>query len=115
MHKSYFNAAVLLTSWIVFFVAQVFILKEIPLTVLALVLCALLLWNREPGEGILYALGLVSGLIIEVGLGQIARTQHWENASLLGVPYWLPLLWGYGFVVMRRVGNAVVSWSVDRN
>lgn len=94
-----------------FFVAQVFILLELPLTVLAILFCVLLLVRREKGELLLFFVGLGTGLIIEVGLGMIARTQHWEYASLFGVPYWLPLIWGYGFVIMRRIGNGVVAFA----
>ena len=96
-------------SWVMFFIFQVFIKTELPITGLALVFSTLLLWRREKGEGALYVFGMFMGLIIEVGLGQIARTQHWEYASLFGVPYWLPLIWGYGFVVMRRIGNLIVD------
>jgi hypothetical protein len=97
-------------SWVLFFLAQVLVVKEIPLTVLAVCFSAVLLWRRERGEGVLFAVGFVVGLSIEVGLGLIARSQHWENASLWGVPYWLPVIWGYGFVVMRRIGNHVVGF-----
>ena len=99
----------LVASWILFFLAQVLILRELPLTLLALALCALLLVHRERGEVQLFLLGMAIGAFIEIGLGQIARSQHWEHASLLGVPFWLPLVWGYGFVVIRRIGNVVVD------
>jgi len=99
----------LLLSWVTFFLFQVYIKLEVPLTVLAILFSGLLLFRREKGEGMLFLVGLTMGLIIEVGLGQVARTQHWEYASLLGVPFWLPLIWGYGFVIMRRVGNIVVG------
>lgn len=105
----------LVASWIVFFVAQVAIVNELPLTLLAVVFCLLLLWRREKGEGILFFLGLLTGLIIEVGLGLIARTQLWEYASFFGVPYWLPLIWGYGFVIMRRIGNGIVHFAQEQN
>ena len=52
----------------------------------------------------LFFLGLALGFIIEVGLGLIARQQYWDNASLMGVPVWLPLIWGIGFVAITRVG-----------
>lgn len=110
MKSPYSYAGLLVLSWIVFFLAQVLVRTELPLTVLAVVFSALLLVRREPGEGVLYTIGLAMGLLIEVGLGLIARSQHWEFASLYGVPYWLPLIWGYGFVAMRRIGNAVVHW-----
>lgn len=95
--------------WILFFVAQVLILKELPLTILATLLCVILLTRREPGEIHLFGFGILISLIIELGLGLVARSQHWDHASLFGIPYWLPLMWGYAFVVMRRVGNLVVS------
>jgi hypothetical protein len=95
--------------WIIFFIFQVFILAELPLTILALLLCATLLFREERGERYLFALGVVLALIIEVGLGLIARSQHWTNASLFGIPFWLPLIWGYAFVAIRRVGNQIVQ------
>ena len=102
-------AVLLLLSWIVFFLFQVFVKLEAPLTVLAIAFSALLLLRREQGEIWLYGVGFGMGLIIEVGLGQIARTQTFTHASLFGVPFWLPLIWGYGFVIMRRVGNIIVA------
>jgi hypothetical protein len=101
----------LLLSWIIFFIAQVFILVELPLTILSIAFSLLLLTKREKGEVMLYFVGFATGLIIEVGLGLIARTQYWEYASFFGVPYWLPFIWGYGFVIMRRVGNSIVAFS----
>lgn len=98
-------------SWIVFFVAQVLINNEMFLTILSIVFSVVLLLRREPGEVLLFFVGFATGLIIEVGLGMVTRTQHWENASLFGVPYWLPVIWGYGFVVMRRIGNLIVDWA----
>ena len=95
--------------WIIFFVVQVTVLLEVPLTILAIGLCVLLLLRRVPGEIHLFALGVILALIIELGLGLIARSQHWDHASLFGIPYWLPLMWGYGFVVMRRIGNVIVA------
>lgn len=98
-------------SWIFFFVAQVFLKYEILLTVLSIVFSLFLLLRRESGEVLLFLVGFATGLIIEVGLGLVTRTQHWENASFFGVPYWLPVIWGYGFVVMRRIGNLIVEWA----
>lgn len=95
--------------WVAFFLAQVLILHELPLTILAIAVSALLLSRRVPGEIHLFAFGILMSLIIELGLGLIARSQNWSHASLFGIPFWLPLMWGYGFVVMRRIGNVVVE------
>lgn len=78
--------------------------------ILSILFSILLLYKRESGEVYLYLIGVVMGLTIEVGLGLINRSQHWDNASLFGVPYWLPVIWGYGFVAMRRIGNAVIAY-----
>ncbi len=95
--------------WIAFFVVQVLVLRELPLTIISVLLCVVLLVNRVAGEFHLFLFGVLLSLIIELGLGLVARSQHWEHASLFGIPYWLPLMWGYGFVVMRRVGNQIVT------
>lgn len=100
---------VTVAGWVAFFLLQVLVLKETPLTLAALALCVLLFIRRENGEVHLFVAGVFLALVIEVGLGLVARSQHWEHASLLGVPYWLPLIWGYGFVVIRRAGNLIVQ------
>lgn len=58
-------------------------------------------------EWLLFGVGVLAGLVLEVGAGQIYRLQYWEQDSLFGVPYWLPILWGIGFVYIRRIGNAI--------
>ena len=97
--------------WILFFFLQVTILKEFPLTMVALCISGTLLYNSVKGELHLFFFGVGMALVIELGLGLIARSQHWEHASLFGIPFWLPLIWGYGFVVMRRIGNVMVNWA----
>jgi len=62
-----------------------------------------------PREGLLFVLGCVIGLVFEVGGDAIYKLQYWADGSLFGVPAWLPLFWGLGFVFIRRFGNAVVD------
>lgn len=59
-------------------------------------------------EGELLIMGLVAGFAVEVILGAFYREQFWTNASLFGVPVWLPLAWGMGFVIIRRLGDIIV-------
>ena len=109
MSASKWHMVIVILSWVVFSLFQVIVKSELPVTICAIALCLVLLARREKGELMLYFFGLFMGIVVEVGLGQIARTQHWEFASFFGIPYWLPLLWGHAFVLIRRVGNGIVS------
>jgi membrane-bound metal-dependent hydrolase YbcI (DUF457 family) len=53
-------------------------------------------------------IGIVLSLFFEIGGDLIYKAQFWENASFFGIPLWLPLLWGYGFIIIRRVGNFII-------
>ena len=92
-----------------FFLARLFfLLDEITSTALALaaiVLTCLLWYNKH--EATLFFIGVAVGAFIEIGLGSVQTEQFWEQASLFGVPYWLPLAWGLGFVTITRLGSVV--------
>ncbi|MBP9821523.1 MAG: hypothetical protein KBC98_01420 [Candidatus Pacebacteria bacterium] len=92
--------------YVAFFVFQVLVQpSELVLTgAIVLLTVFTFLIHRNKGEFALLTVGLITGFVIEVGLGLIARQQNWENASLWGVPFWLPLVWGLGFVVITRLG-----------
>lgn len=80
-------------------------LSELALTGAALGVSALLFyWNSRVGERWLFFLGVIIGLIIEVGFRYLGYQQVWTDASLMGVPYWLPVAWGIGFVLITRLG-----------
>lgn len=80
-------------------------MSEAFLTVFALGVSSLLFfWNRRTGETHLYFLGVVFGMAIEIGFRYLGYQQVWEEATLFGVPYWLPLVWGIGFVLVTRLG-----------
>lgn len=59
-------------------------------------------------------LGLFLGIFIEVVLGAVARQQYWVNASLMGVPVWLPIAWGIGFVVITRIGIDIEGFKLKK-
>jgi len=61
-----------------------------------------------PREWSLFLLGSLMGLIFELGGDAIYKLQSWSEGSLFGIPSWLPLFWGLGFVFIRRFGNAVL-------
>jgi len=57
----------------------------------------------------IFIFGIIIGFIFEVSGDYIYKLQYWESASLFGVPVWLPLLWGYGFIFIRRIGNILLN------
>jgi hypothetical protein len=59
-------------------------------------------------EWFLFALGSALGLVFELGGDAIYKLQSWSEGSLFGIPVWLPLFWGLGFVFIRRFGNAIL-------
>ena len=61
-----------------------------------------------PREWWLFALGSALGLVFELGGDAIYKLQSWSEGSLFGIPAWLPLFWGLGFVFIRRFGNTVL-------
>lgn len=52
----------------------------------------------------LFLAGMVAGCAIEIGFRYFGYQQHWTQASLFGIPYWLPIAWGIGFVLITRLG-----------
>jgi hypothetical protein len=79
--------------------------SELGLTFFAAGIAALLFyWYDRVGERYLLFLGVFIGTFIEVGFRFLGYQQSWTEASFFGVPYWLPLAWGVGFVIITRLG-----------
>ena len=57
----------------------------------------------------LLLIGIVAGLVLEVGGDLVYKLQYWQTGVLMGIPLWVPLLWGYVFLFARRIGNIIVS------
>ena len=57
----------------------------------------------------LFIIGIILGIIMEIGGDLIFKMQYWENASFFGIPLWLPILWGYAFVFIIRIGNHIIK------
>ena len=60
--------------------------------------------KKNRGEIRLFVVGILLGLFTEVVLTIIGHVQYFENISYLPVPVWLILAWGFGFVVITRIG-----------
>ena len=55
--------------------------------------------------------GMITGLIIETIGAQISGYQSFANPDVLGIPYWLIVVWGYGFVLMKRISLIIATTS----
>ncbi len=95
-----------LIGFVLFFVVQALgRTSEGALSFTALVLSGLIFMLRyNQGEIALFLTGILFGLIIEIGLRRLGSQQTWHRASFFGVPYWLPIAWGIGFVIITRLG-----------
>jgi hypothetical protein len=76
------------------------------LAVLGIVLTFFISYNKK--EYIVFLFGLIIGLIFEI-IGNFWLGQNWPEASFFTIPIWLPLTWGYGFVIIRRIGNILIE------
>ncbi|MDP3710841.1 MAG: hypothetical protein Q8R29_03950 [bacterium] len=96
---------------VVFFVLKkIFEADEIISTILMILVFVSYLYftGFKRRELELLIMGCIIGFMLEVVLGAVYREQFWVNASLFGVPIWLPLAWGMGFVIIRRLGDIIV-------
>lgn len=59
----------------------------------------------------LFAFGVI-GPILECALVHLGTFQYYHN-DMFGIPYWLPLLWGNGGLVVRRLFNLPqLKWRI---
>ncbi len=55
------------------------------------------------GEIFVFIYGVVIGLIVEVVGTSVSGYQSFTNPYFAGIPLWLPLVWGYGLLLMGRI------------
>lgn len=48
--------------------------------------------------------GIATGFIVEAIGTEISGYQSFTNPDFFGIPYWLPVVWGFGFILMKRIG-----------
>jgi len=69
------------------------------------ILFIVLLREYHKGEIIVFFYGLGIGLLIEITGTFIIKYQSFANPDLFGIPLWLPVAWGYAFVMMGRIAR----------
>ncbi len=94
---------------IIMLLMLIFIKSEIGLTILALlVITATFMIKYQKKEVYVFLFGAIIGIILEL-IGNFLLGQSWPQASFFTIPIWLPLTWGYGFVLIRRIGEIIVK------
>lgn len=80
-------------------------LSELSLTAFIITIAFLIFIVKDhKNELYLFLSGFIVGCVIEIGLRVLGYQQTWTSASFFGVPYWLPIAWGIGFVIITRFG-----------
>ena len=70
--------------------------------IFAIMICVLLLIKRAHNDILIFVLGFIVMIICE-SLFVSTGVETFVRNSLFGLmPLWLPFLWGYGFVVIKR-------------
>lgn len=108
------NKVILILKELIFILAGLIIFwvfKNEMLTTISVLVILLIYFKIKyvKGEWALFFFGTVLGMVLEIGGDLVLKLQYWEQASFFGIPLWLPLLWGFAFVFMRRVGNIIVD------
>jgi len=63
----------------------------------------LIYFHKDKIEFIIFAYGILVGAIVEIIGTQVSGYQSFTKPDFGGIPIWLPVVWGYGFVAMKRI------------
>ena len=64
----------------------------------------LIYFHKDKAEYFIFVYGILVGIVVEVIGTQISGYQSFTKPDFGGIPIWLPIAWGYGFVAMKRIG-----------
>ena len=67
--------------------------------------------RNKKSELTIFVYGFIMGGILEVFGNHIVGYQKFLNPDFLSIPLWLPICWGYAFVVMKRVSLIMATGS----
>ncbi len=76
------------------------------LLALYLILTSLVIWYGKDRrtESLIFLYGIAAGFVVETLGTQVSGYQSFTLPQVLGIPYWLLVSWGYGFILMKRIG-----------
>lgn len=84
--------------------------NNVLLFILYIVLTAMLIYiHKDKSEFIIFAYGVVIGAIVEIIGTRVSGYQSFANPDFGVIPMWLPIVWGYGFIAMKRIGMVLQS------
>lgn len=64
----------------------------------------LIFFHKDKTELVIFGYGIFIGALVEIIGTYVSGYQSFTNPDFLGIPVWLPIVWGYGFVAMKRIG-----------
>jgi hypothetical protein len=64
----------------------------------------------EKREWAIFLLGALAGFGIELWAVNVVGFQTFAGTPVGNVPLWMPLTWGYGFVVIKRISVAITKF-----
>jgi hypothetical protein len=82
--------------------------KNILFWLYVFVVFILILFGKDKkSEFFVFMYGAIIGFVVETLGTQISGYQKFVSHNFLGIPAWLIIAWGYGFVLMKRIGLVI--------
>lgn len=76
------------------------------------ILIIYILWgNDKVLELKIATYGIIWGFILEITSTEISGFHSFRRPDFMGIPFWLPVSWGYGFVMAKRVSLIIYTNS----
>jgi hypothetical protein len=110
MNKDLWKNILIPTLLVLLFFVSLGIFKSEFVSTIILITCIVITFSIKnyENEWLLLVVGIIVGALFEIGGDWVYKLQYWEMNSFFGLPYWLPLLWGLGFIVIHRIGSMIV-------
>ena len=82
------------------------------LIIYCLLVAAIIFFGKDrKSEAWIFVYGIIAGFIIETIGTQVSGYQSFTNPDVWGIPYWLMVSWGYGFILMKRISLIIATGS----